>query len=253
MTRLYEVNPANTAEIWDKDANERPFRLGGSGPWLLHNGRAPSSIRGAIPEWDIYESIEDNRNPDPYHVLDRVDLAFEGTVNSPAARVRETRVFVQISLDDLYERKQQELVAQDDLVLYNTADTSLHAQWWIVIVQKARNNQNLINGNWLTRKSNGQGWPGGVNAPRISVYKANTGDVRREQVTDAATWETVYEEVAVHGQVAGVATHDCGEAMEAAYNAADWAALAAITPSDGTWGYPPYRELSGQALAQLGG
>ena len=252
--RIYEVNPANTSEIWGEDLDGIQYFSGtrpGGGLWRLHNGRQVSRINDTgIPEWDLYLAIMDNTPTPAYHTLDRIDLTFEGVVNNPAARVRETRVYAQISIDDLYDAKIEELLSHDTLVRYNAVDTALAANWWIVATERARSELYGIGINWNLRQHKSQGWPGGANAPRIAIYNANNQNIRREQPTQAQ-FEQMFQELSLHDQDTSAATKNCGDTMEAQYNARNWTALAIIDPTDGSWGYPPFVELRGVQAALL--
>lgn len=201
-------------------------------------------------QWDIYAlTLATNAPPGPSAYYTRTNAyAFRnagdtgpGVVGDNTSFVKETAVYTEIPIADLYERKRQEVANQDQTVRYNAVDTALNANWWLIATQDARNELNGIQGNWLQRQIDGQGFPSGPNAPWVGVFNANTDDSRRVQVTDAATWNTLYLELTQHDQATGNATDASRETLDVAYNdgAGDWQAVADHDPADQAWGYPP--------------
>jgi len=198
-----------------------------------------------VAVWGCYEMLPGTELPPGGLPLDYFDVSFsyalQGPLGQDTSTVQQTRAYNEIPIADLYEIKRQEITRQDQTVRYNAADTSLAANWWLVITQDARFELDGIQGNWLQRQIDGQGFPSGPNAPWVGIYNANTAAGRRQQVTDATQWNTLYLEKTQHDQATGNATDASNTALDAAYNdgAGDWQAVADHDAADPAWGYPP--------------
>ena len=260
MTDQYGyVNPLNVAEIAIEDLD---------GVVLDLFGRASISVRlpiegsatesrsfqlgeEAVPEWDVYvRTLDEAPLPGPRSYYTPVDvLSFRnaaddgpGVVKDPTSQVVLTRTWAEIPIADLYQIKENDIFAYDQVVRYNAVDTSINPNWWIIVTRDARFELNGIQGNWLQRQIDGDGWPGGINRPWVGIYNANTEVSRRSQVDTDVQWNTLYLEITQHDQATGNATDASGTALDAAYgdeSQANFAAVAAHDPEDPTWGYPP--------------
>lgn len=183
------------------------------------------------------------------------DYSLVGSLGDPAAIVQGTRTYAEIPIAELYALKRREVAVQDEAVRYNAVDTSLATNWWLVVTQAMRFELGGIQGNWLQRQIDGLNFPAGPNAPWVGIYNAATAAARRQQVTDAATWNTLYLELTQHDQATGNATDASLTALDAAYDdgAGSWESVADHDAADPAWGYPPTVSIPQEVLVFFGG
>lgn len=259
MSNFAWVDPANTATISVVDfpppqANRDPAQLiTGQFVYLPKISVQLTALPQA--QWDVYALVQATELPPggrpPTYYTSTLTYAFRnaantgpGVVGDDTSIVQQTRVYAEIPIADLYDAKSEEVRAQDQGVRYNAVDTALNANWWLIATQDARFELIGIQGNWLQRQIDGQGWPGGLNQPWVGVFNANTEDSRRVQVTNESpdfAWNTLYLELTQHDQATGNATDASREALDVAYDdgLGDWQAVADHDPADQAWGYPP--------------
>lgn len=271
MSEYGWVDPTNTANIslvdFPPPAAERdPIGLGEGA--FVYVPKAPNGTKlGPSPATglDLYDL---NRVTDPipggrpavyYDPVEVVEFrnagdTGPGAVGDPTSQVIQRTSWAEIPIADLFEIKRRDVAAQDQRVRYNAADTVLAVNWWLVITQDMRFELDGINGNWLQRQINSQGWPGGPNAPWVGIYNAANGSARRVQVTDSTTWETLYLEKTNHDQATGNASNASLDALDVAYDDGNglWANVADHDAADPVWGYPPTVDL-GVAVVFFGG
>ena len=226
MTRLYYVNPANTADI--TGPLEQGKRI------TLPDGRVVESLDQAIPEWDVYEATEDNTQTPQYHRFERTDTVFVGTVKNPAARVQETRVFSQLTLDELYGVKLQELEFFTRQVFYSHMKMTAGGgvDFWVRVTQQARDYRTSVDAYYQWNPP-----PPWRNIP-VWIYRVSNGNLTRTKV-DQSDWEALKEAQGRFDIDVGYSTDEVRDVMDAAYAVPDWNALAAIdvetAPTTNPW------------------
>lgn len=246
------VNPTNIADI---DLNARDGRR-------LQEGMARFEVRFGTPlDWNWVEGLGAAPAPDRnLYLWQQVDvppaevtyydrttsLAFRnaantgpGTVGDPNSVVVETANYAQKPIDELYDLKRKEIGSQDSTVRFNALDTSLNANWWLILTETARFSLTSLGMAANRREIKGQPWPGGANQPFVAIYNANTTDARRFQI-DEPTWETLLTEWAQRDQATDAATDASRSALDVAYNdgLGDWQAVADHDPASPAWNYP---------------
>lgn len=237
------VDPGNTTIIATRDLDNRLLTDGANVriPDFAGGERRFTIGAGAVPEFNLYDLTNDPTQCEPIAYYTRtLSYAYVGTPGV-SGTVTETVTCNEIPIADLLTIKEGEVFQQDQIIRYGEADTSLAANWWIIVTQDARFEIDGINGNWLQRQQNGQGFPSGTNAPWIGIFNATTGDRRRVQVDNDANWETLYLEKTTHDQQTGNATDASTTALLAAYDdgsQSNFAAVAAHDPADPAWDYP---------------
>ena len=244
MTEFAYVNPADVFDIQLLDFSSPPVPLSTgnrvqtpSSPGLFALGELP------VPGYDVYTLVRDTApGPSPAEYYDPVrSYTFVGVVRDAAATVAEAITYNEIPIAQLYEIQRRAIFNYDQQVRYNAVDSALSANWWLIVTQDLRFEIDGIQGNWLQRQIDGQGFPGGANAPWVGIFNANTQDSRRFQVTSAANWDTLYLEKTLHDQQTGNATEASRTALDAAYDDGNgaWQDVADHDPQDPAWGYPP--------------
>lgn len=257
MIEFAHVNPANVADISLVD-----FPPGGSTPLVSGNFvylpkapdggtliEAPVGDSGANVGWDIYPLVRSTAQPpgplayytpvETYEFRNAADTAV-GIVGDSTSQVIETRAYTEIPIADLYRIKRSEINAQDDMVRFNALDTALNANWWLILVEKARFSLESLGLGAALWKAEGTPWPTGPNAPFVGIYNASTMDVRRFKI-DQATWEALLPEWASRDQATDAATDASRTSLDTKYNdgAGDWQAVADHDAADAVWNYPP--------------
>ena len=246
--RLYYVNPADVNDI------HGPYETGQTGV-VLPDGvtisRIPSNpAPESLINRNLYLAIEADPTPPQFQQFDSTDLSLvPPVIGDSTARVQEVHNFVQEPIETVYQKQLQNVRWQDRDARYNSIDTALAANWWIVSSEEARSELNSIGTGLLTRLrqvqtgviTSANWYPSGANGPRIAIYNASTGAVRREQPSEAQ-YLTVMAEVALHDQACGAATHAALQALDAAYanGAGNWTDVANFDPANPTWGYPAF-------------
>lgn len=263
MTRRYYAldgaDPANQAQ-WSAWGDQVPLY----GDIMRASGILIRNVQRADPSSGVYESAVDTPLPPcpesgqvgiaSYYTRDFV-LSLSGPVGNPASQVVETLACTQLPIEVIYERKRGEIARYDQSVRYNAVDTSLAANWWLVVTQNMRFEVDGIQGNWLQRQVDSLAFPSGPNAPWVGIYNAGDGRARRVQVTDAASWNTLYLEKTNHDQATGNATEASLATLDTAYDDGNgvWTDVADHDAADPAWGYPPTVDLSDEARQQFGG
>lgn len=226
-----------------RDAQGNVTQRGTANVVRTDNGETIAYLWEPLPADRYYEATPDNTPILPYYfeTPESPTLSFSGTEGSPAARVVETKVTQQIPIADLYDIKRQEIFEQDVSVRYNAVDTSLSANWWLIITREQTTELLVIAAGSNSRQIDSAPWPGGANAPWVGIYNANTIDSRRYQITAQATWDTLETEWYQHLQSTGNATDASRTALDAAYDggAGNWQAVADHDAASPAWGYPP--------------
>lgn len=251
------ASPLDRAQISLLDLNGKVLRPGVTRVYIPDGSGSPPDIPNNIgvryiatlpetptPAWDLFELIRDSACS-PYHTANPTYSYVAGNQT-----VVESNNCMPIPIDDLLEAKRQEILQQDEIVRYSTAATGLNASWWIVINRSARSELDTIAGALAARtrevqtgaRDTANWYPGGSNQPRIAIYKPATGTIRREPPTELQYLQLA-EEVGLHSNQTGNATHAATDQAETLHAANDWAGLAALDPADPQWGYPPYEPL----------
>lgn len=234
--KTYYADAANTSII------DGPYFV--PGPVALPNGRE-FYARAAVPEWDLYEAIEDLSPNPPYEVLIDTATAFEGVVRDPAARVRETRIFQRISIDQLLETKREELLDFTDAVYFSSFEMEGAGQvlFWVNASLRSRLYRADVNGyyQWTppdepaplnlivadTRAAvvsdSGRPWR---DVPVWIVRQSNLNKTRAK--VDQAEWEALAEASGRFGIDVAYASDDVESSLELEHANGDWDALAAI-------------------------
>ena len=257
MTRAYYVNPNNTADIRATDLDDqvlmRPstflYRL--PGDRLIYN---PSEVD------DVYLAIEDaGICPNPEYYVPTFARTFEGAVHSAAARVRETLVCTPISMDDLRARKLADLMRFSEFVRVQSARSSEDARFWIDLSVTSRDRlifyQLFMTDRLKDRvlgKDSSQGyrpppagddpqpatyWPA-RNIPIVVIRDSNGAKIVSS--SNELSWGQILKDVGFYEDARGDAAIAVSNAIEAAYDAGDRAALETLDVEDGTWGWPDY-------------
>lgn len=234
--RVYYADPADTTAI--------------AGPWtlptqvLLPDGR-DFWATAPVPEWSLYEAIEDNAPIPDYWIPIGTDVAFEGAVFSPAARVRETQVLQQIPIDELLERKQAELLAFTDSVYFSSFEMEGAGQvlFWVNASLRSRLYRADVNGYYQWKppadpaplnlivsdtraavvSDSGRPWR---DVPVWIVRQSNLNKTRAK--VDQAEWEAIAEASGRFGIDVAYASDDVESSLELEHANGDWDALAAI-------------------------
>jgi len=247
MATYATVDPNDTSIISTVDVNGLVLRDGETVtiPDFAGGTRAFMINNKAEPQWNLYTLVPDNTpcGPPVQYYIRTIDYSYTG-VAGVSGTVTEQAICTQIPIADLYDLKRQDVADQDQSVRYNAVDTVLSVNWWLVVTRDLRFELDGIQGNWLQRQIDGQGWPGGVNAPWVGIYNAANNTSRRVQITGvsaADNWNTLYLEKTLHDQATGNASDASLNALDAAYDDGNgvWQNVADHNAADPLWGYPP--------------
>jgi len=229
---------------------------------------------------DLYEALDPlPGEPEPsgkgYHVIADVVLGFSGVVQQPSGKITRTNDWQQVSLDDLYRIKTQELDEYTETVANSAFQHDVGGlEFWAEGQPRIRNVRSSYN-NYLTTRGNDQLYAavaagvaagGGTNTEvaafwaelRKSVLGGNgtadlywTRDIK-VVLYDRATLKQVRDNANQNqwsGLQASQGTFDWQwrEANDrvladyvTAYNDADWLQLAQIDPANPTYNWPPF-------------
>lgn len=262
MAGFYEVNPANTSEIFPRDLNGVRYQDGARGLSTRY-GAAPTTLGPeAAPALNIYQSTPaTNPAPEPgsQYYESAILTAFSGAVKNPAARVVETFQWTRIPIEDLRAQRQTDLDNYSNLVRLSACDSSNGAggdNWAIVT---STNNRNLIQSidrplsdrdadimdilrdslaasadfaafkadalTWINR------WPG-TQEVNIRIRHKTNGSEQTYPINNATDWGTAVKDVAIFDRTTDTAYLDAEQDIRTEMS---WEPLAAIVIESYPW------------------
>lgn len=237
MSTLYYVNPADTNDI---------TRLGDPplGRTTLPDGRTVESLDGPVVEWDVYGSQPDPAQRPVYYRKTGETYQFIGPEKTEGSYVQITDVNTRYTLDELFTDKYAELEDYTSAVL----DSSFRVtglggtDFWAAARTANRFAYSDVDRFYQYNPSDP--WR------NVPVYLARTDNGKRTRVkVDANDYASFSKQFATFTYNGLYANDEVLENMEAAYDASDWDALAAIdiatNPTTNTW-----PEFSSDAFGQ---
>lgn len=255
--RFYTYDPAGSGQ----DAFAGPY-VAGQTFTRVDTGDSVVCQGAAVPEWGLYEAVEDNSACPTYYLPPTVDLAFSGTVGAADGRVAETVVCTRSPMDSLLTAKQGELSSFAAFVRVQSVRSTASPNFWIDLSQTSRDGISSATQFLFDRlKDRTLGpdstvTPTSVNDP--TTYWArdvpvllirNSNGNRLIAGVDEAAWGQLAKDIAVYDfatRDATVAVNNAFEAAAPTYFAdgselpAEWDALAAVDVTDASYGWPAY-------------
>lgn len=217
MSRLYYVDPGDTTAITG------PFAVGQTNV-LLPNGTTIARLFGPVVSQNVYEAIEDNTETPQFNTLDNVLLQFEGTIGMESARVRETRQFKRISIEELYLNRKAELVVR----LQQAYDQGINVTLNAGVIPVRSDTDEYVDYLGLDKST----LPGATQVTRVDVFGRFYTSTKAE-VPAIVTQISVFNRAVAN---ANFQTHD--NAMIALRDAPNWEGLRDYDFSGG-WPTPP--------------
>ena len=270
----------------EPDTFDGPYQQGQS-KVTLPNGHAIETVVQADPANDFYEATEDNSPVPPYTNPGAVVLSFVGTVYDAAARVVEDARAndTQISLDDAYRRKIQELDAYHELVAISAFQHDVASlEFWVPNAMVADQSRDDYNGYLGTRGNDilfaaiqaGIDAGGGTNAEvaafwnhlktvqtgpvtgqywsrdiKVFLYTRDDPPLRVVDSSNQTQWSGLITSAGTFSWQHRNARDRVYVDILAAYDAADWATLTGIDVSAPAYNWPPFYE--GNLASDAGG